>query len=57
MIGEASLDRGLVRTRLVPGTSHYPIIVGDEGARVVAQHLLAAAGVVGTEGPRATPSP
>ncbi|MFB9640274.1 alpha/beta fold hydrolase [Streptomyces spiralis] len=55
-LATADLDPGLVRTRLVPGTNHYTIIVGDEGAWVVARHLLAAAGVAGTEGPRATRS-
>jgi pimeloyl-ACP methyl ester carboxylesterase len=47
-LAAAGLDPQLVRTRLVPGTNHYTILVGDEGARVVAQHLLAAAGAAGT---------
>ena len=44
-LDSAGLKPELVRTRLVPGTNHYTILVGDDGARVVAQHLLAAAGV------------
>ncbi|WP_316745438.1 hypothetical protein [Streptomyces sp. MK7] len=55
-LATAGLDPGLVRTRRVPGTNHYTVIVGDEGARVVAEQLLAAAGVAGPEGPRDTPS-
>ncbi|MFF3517288.1 alpha/beta hydrolase [Streptomyces sp. NPDC002573] len=55
-LASAGLNPHLVRTRLVPGTNHYTIIIGDEGARVVAQHLLAAAGVTETAGPGGTPS-
>ncbi|MGY5049260.1 alpha/beta fold hydrolase [Streptomyces sp. 900105755] len=55
-LGAAGFDPRMVRTQLVPRTNHYTIIIGDEGARVVAQHLLAAAGVGGTEGPGGTPS-
>jgi pimeloyl-ACP methyl ester carboxylesterase len=55
-LAAAGLDPELVRTRLVPGTNHYTIIIGDEGARIVARHLLVAAGVTGTEGPGGTPS-
>ncbi|MFJ8271993.1 alpha/beta hydrolase [Streptomyces sp. NPDC094154] len=55
-LASAGLDPGLVRTRLVPGTNHYTVIVGDEGARVVARHLLAAADVAGREGPGGTRS-
>ncbi|MFC8455107.1 alpha/beta hydrolase [Kitasatospora sp. NPDC057223] len=39
----AGVDRDRVRVRRVDGTNHYSILVGDEGARVVARHLLAAA--------------
>ncbi|MGW3493576.1 alpha/beta hydrolase [Streptomyces sp. NPDC001020] len=49
-LASAGLDPELVRTRLVPGTNHYSIVVGDDGAREVARHLLAAAGVAETEG-------
>lgn len=55
-LGAAGLDPGMVRARLVPGTNHYTIVIGDEGARVVAQHLLAAAGVGQAEGAGGTPS-
>ncbi|MFE2821879.1 alpha/beta hydrolase [Streptomyces sp. NPDC059271] len=46
----AGLDPERVRTRLVTGTNHYTILIGDEGARVVAQHLLDAAADPGTDG-------
>ncbi|MCH0558258.1 alpha/beta hydrolase [Streptomyces sp. MUM 16J] len=42
----AGLNHERVQPRLVPGTNHYTIVAGDDGARVVAHHLLAAAGVV-----------
>ncbi|MFF7144218.1 alpha/beta hydrolase [Streptomyces nodosus] len=48
-LASAGLDPELVRTRLVPGTNHYSIVVGDDGARAVARHLLAAAGLAETE--------
>lgn len=54
-LASAGLDPRLVRTQLVPGTNHYTVIAGDEGAQVVAQHLLAAAGVAGTGGRDSTP--
>ncbi|SFY49439.1 alpha/beta fold hydrolase [Streptomyces sp. F-1] len=54
-LAAAGLDPRLVRTRLVPGTNHYTILVGDEGARAVARHLLAAAGVPGPGEPAAVP--
>ncbi|WP_179232592.1 alpha/beta fold hydrolase [Streptomyces sp. CS159] len=41
----AGVDRVLLRTTRVPGTNHYTIVVGDEGARLVAERLLTAAGV------------
>ncbi len=40
----AALDRERVRVRKVEGTNHYTVLVGDEGARLVARHLLEAAG-------------
>ncbi|WP_371483901.1 alpha/beta hydrolase [Kitasatospora sp. NBC_00315] len=42
----AGLDRRRVRAHRVEGSNHYSILVGDDGARVVARHLLAAAGLV-----------
>ncbi|MEV5986202.1 alpha/beta fold hydrolase [Streptomyces sp. NPDC052051] len=48
-LASAGLDPELVRTRFVPDTNHYSIVVGDDGARAVARHLLAAAGVTETE--------
>ncbi|MBC3839678.1 alpha/beta hydrolase [Streptacidiphilus sp. 4-A2] len=39
-------DTGLV-TRMVPGTNHYTVLIGEHGAGVVARHLLAAAGLSG----------
>ncbi|MCG7205516.1 alpha/beta hydrolase [Streptomyces arenae] len=44
-LAAAGLDPAMVRTRSVPDTNHYSVIIGDEGARVVAQHLLTAADV------------
>lgn len=44
-LAAAGVDRTPLRPRPVPGTNHYTIVVGDAGARVVAEHLLAAAGV------------
>ncbi|MFF0535098.1 alpha/beta fold hydrolase [Streptomyces coelicoflavus] len=41
----AGVDRVLLRTTRVLGTNHYTIVVGDEGARLVAERLLTAAGV------------
>ncbi|MFR0355123.1 alpha/beta fold hydrolase [Streptomyces sediminimaris] len=54
-LGAAGLDPRMVRTRLVPGTNHYTIVIGDEGARVVARHLLAAAGAGKPEEAGGTP--
>ncbi|MET9077498.1 alpha/beta fold hydrolase [Streptomyces sp. NPDC004232] len=54
-LASAGLAPRLVRTQLVPGTNHYTIIVGDEGAQAVARHLLAAAGVAGAGGRDGTP--
>ncbi len=42
-LAAAGLDRERVRVRRVDGSNHYSILVGDEGARVVARHLLEAA--------------
>ncbi|MFJ3799819.1 alpha/beta fold hydrolase [Streptomyces sp. NPDC090088] len=55
-LASAGLDPRLVRTRLVAGTNHYTILIGDEGARVVASHLLAAAGLPGADAPGAGPA-
>ncbi|KPC70867.1 alpha/beta hydrolase [Streptomyces sp. NRRL WC-3753] len=41
----AGVDRALLRPTRVPGTNHYTIVVGDGGARLVAERLLTAAGV------------
>ncbi|MGW4569129.1 alpha/beta hydrolase [Streptomyces sp. NPDC004561] len=49
-LAAAGLDPELVRTRRVPGVNHYTILAGDEGARIVARHLLDAAGVTDSEG-------
>ncbi|MFG2310844.1 alpha/beta hydrolase [Streptomyces sp. NPDC048566] len=46
-LAAAGLDPERVRPRLVPGTNHYSILIGDEGSRVVARHLCAAAGIGG----------
>lgn len=37
----AGIDRGRVDVRAVPGLNHYTVLVGDEGARLVAERLLA----------------
>ncbi|MFH7334993.1 alpha/beta fold hydrolase [Streptomyces sp. KHY 26] len=44
-LAAAKLDPDKVRTRYVPGTNHYTLLVGDAGARLVADQLLAAAGI------------
>ncbi|MGV9284028.1 alpha/beta fold hydrolase [Streptomyces sp. NPDC003730] len=44
-LAAAGVDRTPLRPLPVPGTNHYTIVVGDAGARVVAGHLLTAAGV------------
>ncbi|MFB7596144.1 alpha/beta hydrolase [Streptomyces sp. NPDC056160] len=44
-LAAAGLDPRRVRPERVPGVNHYTILVGDSGARLVARHLLAAAGV------------
>lgn len=41
----AALDRSRVVPRLVPGSNHYTVLIGAEGADVVAGHLLEAAGI------------
>ncbi|OKI17580.1 alpha/beta fold hydrolase [Streptomyces sp. CB03911] len=41
----AGLDRERVPTDLVPGTNHYTLLIGEDGAGVVARHLLTAAGL------------
>ncbi len=43
-LAAAGLDRHRVRAHRLDGTNHYSILVGDAGARLVARHLLAAAG-------------
>nr|BFD80724.1 hypothetical protein StreXyl84_01250 [Streptomyces sp. Xyl84] len=48
-LAAAHLDPHLVRPKLVPGVNHYTILVGDEGARVVARHMLAEAGLGDTD--------
>ncbi|MEU9386614.1 alpha/beta hydrolase [Streptomyces sp. NPDC048279] len=55
-LAAARLAPERVRTQRVSGTNHYTILVGDEGARVVARNLLHAAGGRGTSGPGAVPS-
>ncbi|MEW2621022.1 alpha/beta hydrolase [Streptomyces sp. NPDC048106] len=44
-LAAAKLDPERVHPRHVPGTNHYTILTGDDGARTVAGQLLAAAGV------------
>ncbi|WP_205616843.1 alpha/beta hydrolase [Streptomyces sp. OM5714] len=44
-LAAAGVDRAPLRPTRVPGTNHYTIVVGDEGARLVAGRLLTAAGV------------
>ncbi|XKK64584.1 alpha/beta hydrolase [Streptomyces sp. ARC32] len=44
-LAAAGVDRARLRPTRVPGTNHYTIVVGDEGARLVAGRLLTAAGV------------
>ncbi|MFJ9541094.1 alpha/beta fold hydrolase [Streptomyces sp. NPDC101225] len=55
-LAAAGLDPGRVRALPVPETNHYSIVVGDVGARVVARHLLAAAGVETSGDPGGTAS-
>lgn len=43
-LAAAQLDPHLVQPERVPGVNHYTILVGDEGARLVARRLLAEAG-------------
>ncbi|SCK36049.1 alpha/beta hydrolase [Streptomyces sp. WMMB 322] len=38
----AGISDTMIRTRMVPGTNHYTLLLGDEGARTVAGSLLAA---------------
>ncbi|SEG15480.1 alpha/beta hydrolase fold [Actinacidiphila yanglinensis] len=42
-LAAAKLDPDLVVPVAMPGTNHYTALIGDEGARIVAGHLLAAA--------------
>ncbi|MFQ6144160.1 alpha/beta hydrolase [Streptomyces seoulensis] len=44
-LATAGLDPHLVRPERVPGVNHYTILVGDEGARLVAHRLQAEAGL------------
>ncbi|NEA49329.1 alpha/beta hydrolase [Streptomyces sp. SID10815] len=48
-LAAAELDPHLVRPERVPGVNHYTILVGDEGARLVAHRLLAEAGLAETD--------
>ncbi|QKW25477.1 alpha/beta hydrolase [Streptomyces seoulensis] len=48
-LAAAGLDPHLVRPERVPGVNHYTILVGDEGARLVAHRLLAEAGLAETD--------
>ncbi|MGW4272613.1 alpha/beta hydrolase [Streptomyces seoulensis] len=48
-LAAADLDPHLVRPERVPGVNHYTILVGDEGARLVAHRLLAEAGLAETD--------
>ncbi len=43
-LAAAGLDDGPVRPVRVPDTNHYTLLVGDDGARTVAEHLLALTG-------------
>lgn len=49
-LAAAGLDPGRVRPLRVAGTNHYTIVIGDEGARIVAEHLVDAATDPGTDG-------
>ncbi|MFD6920769.1 alpha/beta hydrolase [Streptomyces sp. NPDC059944] len=49
-LAAAGLDPGRVRSLRVAGTNHYTIVIGDEGARIVAEHLVDAATDPGTDG-------
>ncbi|RAJ69100.1 pimeloyl-ACP methyl ester carboxylesterase [Streptomyces sp. Amel2xB2] len=40
----AAVDDTTIRSRKVPGSNHYTLLLGDEGASTVAQSLLAATG-------------
>ncbi|WP_314174288.1 alpha/beta fold hydrolase [Streptomyces winkii] len=40
----AGIEDTVIRPRKVPGTNHYTLLLGDEGARTVADSLLAATG-------------
>lgn len=42
---EAGLDHPNVTPRPLPGTNHYTILIGDDGARTVARNLLDMAGL------------
>ncbi|MFJ9348626.1 alpha/beta fold hydrolase [Streptomyces sp. NPDC101237] len=50
-LAAAALDPQRVRTQRVSGTNHYTVLVGDEGARIVARNLLDAARARGESGP------
>ena len=51
-LAAAGLDPARLATRRMAGTNHYTVIIGDDGARTVAGHLLDAAGAGG--GPAGT---
>ena len=52
-LDEARLDRDRIVTHRILGMNHYTVLLGDQGARTVAGHLLEAAGGSGA-GPRST---
>lgn len=43
-LAAAGLDRRNVTPLMLAGTNHYTILIGDEGARAVARHLVETAG-------------
>jgi pimeloyl-ACP methyl ester carboxylesterase len=45
----ADLDDTVIRHREVPGTNHYTLLLGDTGAKAVADSLLRATGAVRTD--------
>lgn len=42
----AAVQDTVLRPRKIPGTNHYTVLLGDEGASAVAERLLAATGAV-----------
>ncbi|MDF9811113.1 alpha/beta hydrolase [Streptomyces sp. SPB162] len=43
-LAAAGLDRRVVTPLMLAGTNHYTILIGDDGAREVARHLMETAG-------------